>query len=233
MPRDPRYTRPRQTHAERLWSPVLEAHRWRLVAVLALVGVLGSTTMAFLFAWRSTVRLYVVTVDANNHVRLVGEPTIPEDRQVLAIKHDLTQVIEWIRTVPGDVDLLKQNWQRAFLFMTPEGAEMLKAFGREMRPDQMAKDWRVRVQVRAVQPVTPSSYLVEWEERAYKLPEMSLRRVQRYATVVSFVLDPPTKDTDEVRLNWLGLKIYDAHWYPQPDLNDTPAVPINVKGGSR
>jgi type IV secretory pathway TrbF-like protein len=133
--------------------------------------------------------------------------------------------------VPGDVDLLKQNWQRALLFMTPEGAEMLKQFGREVRPDQMAKDWRVRVQIREVQPVTTSSYLVEWEERFYKLPDMQLRQAKRYASVLSFRLEPPTQETAEARLNWLGVKVYDAHWYAQPDVSRAAPRPVSAQKG--
>jgi type IV secretory pathway TrbF-like protein len=226
---DTRYTRPRLTRAERLRSPVGEAHRWQMVARLGILGFLLSMTIAFYFAWRNTGRLHVITVDQDNHVLAVGAPDIPEARQVLAIKRDLVQVVEWIRTIPADPDLLKLNWKRALLFMTPEGAEMLKQFAREIRPDQMAKEWRVRVQVQEVQPVTPSSYLVEWEERLYKLPDMSLRQVKHYTSVLSFVLQPPTHETDEARLNWLGVKIYDAHWYPRPDFSGKPAIPIPAK----
>jgi type IV secretion system protein TrbF len=225
-PMDTRYTHPRLTRAERLRSPVIEAHRWRLCALLALLGLLLSVGAAFYFAWRSTIRLHVVTVDAHNHVRKVGAPDIPEDRQVLAIKRDLVQVIEWIRTIPADTDLLKLNWKRAFLFMTPEGAEMLKQFGREIRPDQMAKDWRVRVSVRDIQPVTKTSYFVDWEEKYYKLPDMSLRQVKRYTSVLSFVLQPPTEESDDAKVNWLGVKISDVHWYPQPDFSPKPPVPL-------
>jgi type IV secretory pathway TrbF-like protein len=228
------YPRPRLTRGDRLRSPFVSANLWRLVAVLALVGFVSATGMAFYLALRNTSRLAVITVDAQNHVLAVGAPDIPEDRQVLAIKRDLTQVVEWIRTVPGDADLLKANWTKALMFMDPNGMEMLKSFGREMRPDQVARDWRIRVEVQDIQPVTPGSYLVEWVEKFYKLPEASLKQTKRYRSVLSFRIEPPTQETAEAKVNWLGLRIYDAHWHPQPDFTIKPGTkpPVQVlKGG--
>jgi type IV secretory pathway TrbF-like protein len=80
-----------------------------------------------------------------------------------------------------------------------------------------------------VQPVTKTSYLVNWEERSYKLPDMSLRQAKRYTSVLSFVLQPPTQETEDAKLNWLGVKITDAHWYPQPDFSNKPTVPTPAK----
>jgi len=219
-----RYARPRVMQAERLRSPVVEAHRWRLFALLALVGFLGTTSSTVYFAARRTVEVFPITIDQDNHVRAVGALEVPEDRQMLAIKRDLAQVVEWIRTVPADTDLLKLNWQRAMRFMASQGAEMLKQYGRELRPDELQKSWRVRVQVQDIQPVMRDSYFVGWEERFYRLPDMSLRQVKRYRTVISFMFDPPTHDTEEARLNWLGLKIHDVTWYQQPDFSNKPAI---------
>jgi type IV secretory pathway TrbF-like protein len=219
-----RYTRPRVTQGERLRSPVVEAHRWRLFALLALVGFLGTTGSTVYFASRRTVEVFPITIDQDNHVRAVGALDVPEDRQMLAIKRDLVQVVEWIRTVPADPDLLKLNWQRAMRFMSPQGGEMLKQYGRELRPDDLQKTWRVRVAVKNIQPVMRDSYFVDWEERYYKLPDMSLRQIKRYLSVISFTIDPPTHDTEEARLNWLGLKIHDVTWYQQPDFSNKPAI---------
>ena len=219
-----RYARPRVTQGERLRSPVVEAHRWRLFALLALVGFLGMAGSTVYFASRRTVEVFPITIDQDNHVRAVGALDVPEDRQMLAIKRDLVQVVEWVRTVPADPDLLKLNWQRAMRFMSPQGGEMLKQYGRELRPDDLQKTWRVRVQVKNIQPVMRDSYFVDWEERYYKLPDMSLRQIKRYLSVISFTIDPPTHDTEEARLNWLGLKIHDVTWYQQPDFSNKPAI---------
>jgi type IV secretory pathway TrbF-like protein len=219
-----RYARPRVTQGQRLRSPVVEAHRWRLFALLALVGFLGTAGSTVYFAARRTVEVFPITIDQDNRVRAVGALDVPEDRQMLAIKRDLTQVVEWIRTVPAEPYLLKFNWSRAMAFMSPQGAEMLKQYGRELRPDELQKTWRVRVQVKTVQPVMRDSYFVDWEERFYKLPDMSLWQVKRYLSVISFTFDPPTHDTEEARLNWLGLKIHDVTWYRQPDFSPKPAI---------
>jgi type IV secretion system protein TrbF len=223
-PAPDRYARPRITQGERLRSPVIEAHRWRVCAVLALVGFLVTTSSTIYFASRRTVEIFPITIDQDNHVRAVGPLEVPADRQMLAIKHDLVQVVEWIRTIPADPDLLKQNWRRAMSFMSAEGTEMLKQYGRELRPDEMQKSWRVRVWVQDIQPVMRDSYFVAWEERFYRLPDMSLRQVRRYKTVISFTLDPPTQDTEEARLNWMGVKILDITWNQQPDFTNKPAI---------
>jgi type IV secretory pathway TrbF-like protein len=230
-----RYARPRVTQGERLRSPVVEAHRWRLFALLALVGFLGTTGSTVYFAARRTVEVFPITIDQDNHVRAIGPLDVPEDRQMLAIKRDLTQVVEWIRTVPADPDLLKLNWWRAMQFMSPQGGEMLKQYGRELRPDELQKTWRVRVQVKNIQPVMRDSYFVDWEERYYKLPDMSLRQVKRYLSVISFTMTPPTHGTEEARLNWMGLKIHDVTWYQQPDFSPKPVITraqIRQQGGS-
>jgi type IV secretion system protein TrbF len=224
-----RYERPMRTSAQRLRSPIIEAHRWRLVAVLALIGFVGSTGAGFYFAYRRTVELAVVMVDEHNHVLAVGKPDIPEDRQILAIKGYLVQVVEWLRTIPADGDLLKLNWKRAMLFMSPEGTRMLQQYGREMRPDELQKQWRIRVQVNDVQPITRESYFVYWEERFYRLPEMSFRHAKRYRTVVTFYLDPPMQDSPEAQLNPLGVKIRDVTWYHQPDTNPKRPVAARTK----
>jgi type IV secretory pathway TrbF-like protein len=223
-PTQDRYARPRITQGERLRSPVVEAHRWRLFALMALVGFLGTSGSTVYFASRRTVELYPITIDQDNHVRAVGALEVPEDRQMLAIKHHLVQVVEWVRTIPADPDLLKLNWSRAMRFMAPQGMDLLKQYGRELRPDEMQKSWRVRVQVRNIQPVMRDSYFVDWEERFYRLPDMSLRQIKRYASVISFMIDPPTHDTEEARLNWMGLKILDITWNQQPDFTNKPAI---------
>jgi type IV secretory pathway TrbF-like protein len=82
----------------------------------------------------------------------------------------------------------------------------------------------VRVQVKDIQPVMRDSYFVAWEERFYKLPDMSLRQVKLYRSVISFTIAPPTHDTEEARLNWMGLKITDVTWYQQPDFSPKPAL---------
>jgi type IV secretion system protein TrbF len=220
------YVRPGRTSAQRLRSPIVEAHRWRLVAVLALVGFMATTASTIYFAHRRTVDLVTITVDEDNHVRAIGRPEVPEDRQILAIKGQLVQVVEWIRTIPADGDLLKLNWKRALMFMAPEGVKMLQQYGRETRPDELQKNWRIRVQVNDVQSVTHENYFVDWEERFYRVPDMSFKHVKRYRTVISFYLDPPTQDSEEARLNWLGVRIRDVTWYRQPDIQ--PSKPISA-----
>jgi len=52
--------------------------------------------------------------------------------------------------------------------------------------------------------------------------------------VLSFRLEPPETDSEQARLNPFGVKIYDAHWHPQPDrqtLGVKPAI-RTLKGGN-
>jgi len=215
--------RARQQRLARLRSPFLAAFRNGVLLTVALLGFVLATAGLVYFAWRNTSHLVVITVDEHNHTVRVGAPEVPESRQVLATKGYLAQVVVWVREVPGDLDLLKQNWSQALAFMAPEGVNVLKMVGREMRPDQIAKEWRVRVSIHdEIQPVTKSSYLVEWTERRYKLPNMTPEPPKRFHTVLSFTLDPPPVESPAALINPFGIRIYDVNWRPQPAVFHPP-----------
>lgn len=203
------YQRAGQVWDERIGSARVQAHSWRL----ACFGSLGvSAMLAGGLIWQSargTIVPWVVQVDRLGDAQAVGPAEAafrPSDPQ---IAFHLARFIENIRSVPADAVVLRQNWMRAYDFVTAKGALALNEHARASDPFALVGTRQVAVDVASVIRASETSFRISWTERRYQ--DGSLAATERWSAIVTLVIQPP-RSPDALRRNPLGVFVNALNW---------------------
>jgi len=203
------YQRAGQVWDERIGSARVQARNWRLMAFgcLALTAVTSAGLV-----WQSargTVTPWVVQVDKLGQAQAVAPATAgyrPTDPQ---IAWHLAQFIEDVRSIPADPVVLRQNWLRAYDYVTDKGALALNGYARADDPFAKIGKTQVAVDISSVIRDSPSSFRVAWIERRYD--DGQLTATEHWSAILTVVLQPPT-DADQLRKNPLGVFVHALNW---------------------
>ena len=152
------YQKAAQVWDERIGSARVQAHNWRLMALGSLVL---SLILAAILLWvgrsGSTVP-YIVEVDPKGGARAVGpalETYRPSDAQ---IAFHLARFVDNVRSLSIDPVVVRQNWLKAYDFVTDKAAVTLNEYARENDP--FAKVGRETVSVEVASVVRASEFLL-------------------------------------------------------------------------
>jgi type IV secretory pathway TrbF-like protein len=122
------YQKAGQVWDERIGSARVQAKNWRLMA-LGCLGLCFVTSGALVWrSMQSTVTPYVVEVDETGAARAVAPATTsytPTDAQ---IAHHLANFIEHVRGLSVDPVVVRENWLRAYDFVTDRAATTLNEY---------------------------------------------------------------------------------------------------------
>ena len=128
------YQKAAQVWDERIGSARVQAHNWRLMALGSLAL---SLILAAILLWvgrsGSTVP-YIVEVDPKGGARAVGpalETYRPSDAQ---IAFHLARFVDNVRSLSSDPVVVRQNWLKAYDFVTDKAAVTLNEYARENDP---------------------------------------------------------------------------------------------------
>ena len=152
------YQKAAQVWDERIGSARVQARNWRLIAFgnLALAGGLAAALVWQ--ATRGTIVPWVVQVDKLGEAQVVA-PAIadyrPSDAQIAWY---LAQFIEQVRSVGVDPIILRQNWLKAYDFVTDRGALALNDYARTNDPFAKIGKGQVAVDVSSVIRASPDSF---------------------------------------------------------------------------
>ena len=203
------YQKAAQAWDERLGSARVQAHNWRLVAV----GSLGlSLLLAAMLLWigrTGAIVAYVVEIDSRGGTRAVGpaaETYAPSDAQ---IAYHLTRFVDNVRALSIDPVVVRQNWLRAYDFVTDKAAVTLNEYAREVDPFSRVGRQTVAVEVTSVVRASDTSFQVRWLERAFE--GGAVRDTKRLTGLFSIVINPP-RTVDAVRKNPLGIYVHAFNW---------------------
>ena len=203
------YQKAAQAWDERLGSARVQAHNWRLVAV----GSLGlSLLLAAMLLWigrTGAIVPYVVEIDSRGGTRAVGpaaETYAPSDAQ---IAYHLTRFVDNVRALSIDPVVVRQNWLRAYDFVTDKAAVTLNEYAREVDPFSRVGRQTVAVEVTSVVRASDTSFQVRWLERAFE--GGAVRDTKRLTGLFSIVINPP-RTVDAVRKNPLGIYVHAFNW---------------------
>lgn len=206
---DTPYRRARQAWDDRVGQVAVTGRRvWTLALVEA--GVI--TVLASALVWqgaRGTVTPWVVEVDKLGEARTVSPATAdykPTDPQVA---YHLARFIEDVRAIPADPIVLRQNWLRAYDFVSEKGALALNDEARRNDPFATVGKAQVSVEVSSVIRASPSSFRVAWVERRYE--DGVLAATERWTAILTIVLQPP-KTAEQLRRNPLGVFVHAISW---------------------
>lgn len=187
---------------------------WRIATFLSIVMAICVSLIAYEEVHKSKIVPVFVGIDKER-----GEPMVlgPETSQYkpgpLEIKYFISQFIRFVRSVPTDAVLIKQNWLRAYAFLKNDAAGLLNEMTNKDADSPLKKIGHVIV---SIQPITvvqipdTDSYQVRWKETEYSSSGM---KNQEYTMLATFVLeiDPP-KDEQTLQENPLGIYIKSFQW---------------------
>jgi type IV secretion system protein TrbF len=206
---DTPYQRAAQVWDDRIGSAQVQARSWRY----AFFGALGlATCLTAGLIWqgaRGTIVPWVVQVDRLGEAQAVApadsdySPTDPQ------IAFHLARFIEQVRAIPDDPIVVRQNWLRAYDFVTDRGALVLNDYARTNDPFALIGREQVGVDVTSVIRASPTSFRVAWVERRYR--DGSLADTSRWTAILTIVVQTP-RTPDALRKNPLGIFVNAINW---------------------
>lgn len=162
------YDAARRGWNDRLENEMRHARGWRLATAGAGVVTLAAVIGLVLLANRPAPAPLYVQVNPDGSMQAMGRASSEFVAGEREYRYYLGKWVERVRTVSLDPVVVRNNWNEAYAFMTPQAANKLNAWARQ--PDSpMAKVGRetVSVQVTAVLPISPTSYQARWIETSY------------------------------------------------------------------
>jgi type IV secretion system protein TrbF len=203
------YQKAGQVWDERIGAARVQARNWRLMA-------LGCLALSFLssgaLVWRSlqsTVTPYVVEVDETGAARAVAPLDAhysPSDAQ---IAHHLANFIQNVRDLSTDPVVVRENWLKAYEFVTAEAAITLNEYARDNDPFADIGRKSRTVDVVSVVRVSDTSFQARWIEKTYE--GGALTGADRFTGLFAIVTQAP-RDAETLRANPLGLYVRSLNW---------------------
>ena len=208
------YQKAAQKWDERIGSSRAQAANWRLMALGSLVLCLIMAAILLWLGRSGSVVPYIVEVDRQGGARLVGPATDvykPNDAQ---IAFHLARFIENVRSLSIDPVVVKQNWLKAYDFVTDRAAVTLNDYARDNDPFAKVGRETVAVEVTSVVRASEASFQIRWIEKTYD--GGAIKTANRLTGIFSIVITPPST-VDLVRKNPLGIYVHAFNW--TQDLN--------------
>ena len=203
------YQKAGQVWDERIGSARVQAKNWRLIAI-------GCLTLCFVtcgaLVWRSlqsSVTPYIVEVDETGAALAVGPLAgsyTPSDAQ---IAHHLANFIGDVRSVSSDAVVVRENWLRAYKFVTDRAATTLNEYASSNDPFADIGRRSRTVDVVSVVRVSDDSFQARWIVLSFENGALSV--ASRYTCLFSIISQTPT-DAETLRANPLGLYVHELHW---------------------
>ena len=103
----------------------------------------------------------------------------------------------------------RQNWLKAYDFVTDEAAVTLNEYARDNDPFARVGRETVSVEVASVVRASESSFQVRWVERTFE--GGALKDTKRLTGLFSLILTPP-RTVEAVRKNPLGIYVHTFNW---------------------
>ncbi|PWB88857.1 conjugal transfer protein TrbF [Methylosinus sporium] len=203
------YQKAAQVWDERIGSARAQAYNWRLIAFgnLFLAGGLAAALV-----WqgaRGSIVPFVVEIDKLGEAQAVAPAVADYKATDPQIAWHLARFIEYVRSIPADPIIVRQNWLKAYDFVTDKGALALNDYARANDPFAKIGQVQVAVDVSSVIRASDDSFRIAWTERRYE--NASLAATERWTAILSIVVQPP-RDPERLRKNPLGLFIHAVNW---------------------
>jgi type IV secretory pathway TrbF-like protein len=152
---------------------------------------------------------YIVEVDPRGGARAVGpaaETYKPSDAQ---IAFHLARFVDNVRSLSIDPVVVRQNWLKAYDFVTDRAAVTLNEYARDNDPFAKVGRETVAVEVTSVVRASDSSFQVRWLERIFE--GGALKDTKWLTGLFSIVISSP-RTVEAVRKNPLGIYVHTFNW---------------------
>jgi type IV secretory pathway TrbF-like protein len=206
---DTPYRRARQSIDDRDGRLALNSRRvWTLALIES--GVIAALAGALVWQGaRGQVVPWVVEVDRFGESR-VAAPALAEFKPTdLMVAARLQRFIEEVRSVSSDPIVVRNNWLRAYDFVSQDGARVLNAYAQANDPFARVGKEQVSVEVSSVLRASPTSFRLTWIERRYQ--DGALVATERWSAILTLV-NHPTRNVEQLKKNPLGVFIDAIDW---------------------
>lgn len=197
---------------DRFLRLAVQVKNWQRVSLL--FGVITLVAVCWL-GWvgaQSKFVPYLVEVDKLGRTiavrSLSGDSVLHDDRRI--VYGEVIDLIENCRSVSSDVAI--NNSRMAVCLSRLQGAAYNRVIEelKQRRPNDVAKDRTIEVQVRVALPVTEKSWQVEWEESSFGLMGNLIEKT-RWKANLEFALRPGT-DEESIKINRVGFVVPQITW---------------------
>ena len=186
---------------------------WRRAVYFLIFTNLFQTAGIAIVTNRSTIAPYVIEVDSTTgmakNVGLVqAQGYVPKQAE---IKYFLTEFIRNTRGVPLDPIVFRENWTRAYAYMTKGAAGKMNTLmqGKES-PALKLGHITVQPTVVVIVSMSDNSYQVRWTEEEFDV-NTGQKKIVPMSGVFTIYLTQP-KNEKELTVNPLGIYIADFSW---------------------
>ncbi|NBC21806.1 MAG: conjugal transfer protein TrbF [Alphaproteobacteria bacterium] len=213
------YQKAGQVWDERMGSARVQAKNWRLMA-LGCLGLCCLTSGALVWrSMQSTVTPYVVEIDETGAARAVGPATESYVASDAQIAHHLANFVGHVRGLSTDPVVVRENWLRAYDFVTSQAATTLSEYASANDPFADVGRKSRTVDVVSVVRVSEGSFQARWVEKTFE--NGALMKTGRFTGLFSVITQTPT-DAETLRANPLGLYVHSLNWGQDLDTGDRP-----------
>lgn len=204
---------------------VASAHVWQAIALIGLLGWIGTTAFAFYQSQRSTMVPYVVALDRLGTPLAVGAAQWAGNVPQEALQSALAAWVADARLVTPDSFLQRKAVYNVYAYIGPNdpalqrinefygrGGEGADPFGRAARES-------VEIEINTALPLTADTWQVDWTEtvRDRQAGRAAISNRMR-ATLQVYVTSHGRNTTEEqMRRNPFGIYIKDFSWAKQLD----------------
>jgi type IV secretory pathway TrbF-like protein len=209
------YLRAKRDWDERIGTSVNQARNWRFLAVGLMFISLTLSGLSIVQVTQNKVIPMVITVNENSGEALVlgkaGESVYkPGEAQ---IRYFLIQFVKFVRSVPSDPIVIKNNWLQAYKFLRSEAALTLNLITND---DESGPLKKIGEETVAIQPISvlyvegSKSYQARWSETVF---DKNGDAIDTYTMTGLFTIEsePPTTE-EAVLVNPLGIFIKSFQW---------------------
>jgi type IV secretion system protein VirB5 len=203
------YQKAAQVWDQRIGSSRVQAHNWRLMALGSLLLSLILAGLLLLIGRSGSATPYIVEVDPRGGARAVGpaqEIYTPSDAQ---IAYHLARFVDNVRSLSIDPVVVRQNWLKAYDFVTDRAAVTLNEYARDNDPFAKIGRETVAVEVTSVVRASESSFQVRWQERCF---EGGALKDAKWLTGLFTIIIAPPRTAERVAKNPLGIYVHAFNW---------------------
>jgi type IV secretory pathway TrbF-like protein len=203
------YHRAAQVWDDRIGSARVQARSWRLMA-FACVGLAAISLGAFIYAEQDThIATYVVPVDRYGRPGRIEAAERGYRPSQAETGYFVAEFVELVRAKSTDPVVLRQNWLKAYGFVSGDAQAGLSRHARDHDPFARLGQEAVTVEIVSVLPRSPNSYQVQWREITFDQGLAS--PATRWTGLFTVAIRQP-RNEEQLRANPLGLFITAFQW---------------------